>query len=83
MTKLQIAGTKENAAQILNNLEQIILAEKENVEATIPLVQVDSILGYEPSMDYTTNEACLRWKLKQLDVELIYRIPMLKQCNAR
>ena len=83
LTKLQIAGTKENAAQILNKLEQIILAEKENVEATIPLVQVDSILGYEPSMDYTTNEACLRWKLKQLEIELNYRIPTLRNCNSK
>lgn len=81
-TRLQIAETKANAASILAEMEQILLLERENVEATIPLVQLNSRLGWEPSMDYTTNEACLRWKLKQLDTELRHNIFVLRNCNA-
>ena len=82
LVKLLIAGSRENAAQILDGLEKILLAERENVEATIPLVRLDSHLGWEPSMDYTTNEECLNWKLKQIEAELTYRIPFMRQSNA-
>ena len=60
--------------QIINDMEIILNAEKENVENTIPLVQVDSRLGWEPSMEYMTDEYHLNWKLRQLkfvlDIEL-------------
>ena len=82
LVKLLIAGTRENAAKILDGLEEILLAERENVEATIPLVRADSRLGWEPSMDYTTNEECLNWKLKQIEAELTYRIPLMRKGNA-
>ena len=82
LVKLMIAGTRENAAQILDSLEEILLAERENVEATIPLVRLDSRLGWEPSMDYTTNEECLNWKLKQIEAELTYRIPLMRKGNT-
>lgn len=81
LMKLKVAGTRANAASILNELEEILLRERENAEATIPLVRLDSRLGWEPSMDYTTNEECLRWKLKQIEAELTYRIPMMRKSN--
>ncbi|MBE5873712.1 MAG: hypothetical protein E7287_04805 [Lachnospiraceae bacterium] len=81
LSKLQIAGTRANAALILDKLEGILHKEQRNVEETIPLVQCDSRLGWEPSMDYTTNEECLRWKLKQIEAELTYRIPMMRKSN--
>ena len=82
LVKLLIAGTRKNAAEILDALEEILLKERENVEATIPLVRMDSRLGWEPSMDYTTNEECLNWKLEQIEAELTYRIPFMRQSNA-
>jgi hypothetical protein len=41
-------------------------AEIANAGATIPLVQMDSRLGWEPSMEYMCDEAHLRWKIKQV-----------------
>lgn len=47
--------------------EMIALAEAEirNAEATIPLVEADSRLGWEPSMEYIGDARHLRWKIKQ------------------
>ena len=78
MSKLNIVETNTDAKKILNEMEEILLNEKENVKATIPLVQMDSRLGWEPSMEYTTDEAALRWKLKQLDIELNERLPLFR-----
>jgi len=78
-TKLDIASTREEAKELIDGIEEILLNEKANVEATIPLVQVDSRLGWEPSMEYTTDENGLRWKLRQLDYELNERIALFRK----
>ncbi len=78
-TKLDIASTREEAKELIDGLEEILINEKANVEATIPLVQVDSRLGWEPSMEYTTDEKALRWKLRQLDYELNERIALFRK----
>ena len=41
--------------------------EAENVRATIPLVEYDASLGWEPTMDYVCNREMLEWKLRQLE----------------
>lgn len=48
--------------------EMIDIAKREivNAEDTIPIVQVDSRLGWEPSMEYLGDERHLRWKIKQV-----------------
>ena len=50
-------------------------AEIANAEATIPLVQADSRLGWEPSMEYIGSEYHLRWKIRQLRQVLEQEIP--------
>lgn len=47
--------------------QMIALAEAEirNAEDTIPLVEADSRLGWEPSMEYIGDARHLRWKIKQ------------------
>jgi hypothetical protein len=80
--KLAIAGDKKTAEEIIDGIEQIVKAERENVLDTLPLVQADSRLGWEPSMEYTTDEKGLRWKLRQLDYELNIKIPTYKKANA-
>ena len=79
--KLSIAGDAKTAEKILDDIEALLLAEKENVLATIPLVQADSRLGWEPSMEYTTDEEGLRWKLRQLDYELDIILPKFRKGN--
>lgn len=74
--KCEILHESDHAkiTQIVSDMEALLNAEKENVESTIPLVQVDSRLGWEPSMEYMTDEYHLNWKLRQLkfvlDIEL-------------
>ena len=80
-SKLAVAGTRENAAALLTELEALLLSERENVLATIPLVQYDSRLGWEPSMEYVCDEEALMWKLSQLDHELTRYIPKLRAAN--
>ncbi len=78
-TKLLSAGTRDEIARIEKRMEAIARREIKNAEAAIPLVNRDSSLGYEPSMDYQCDEESIRWKLRQMDylinVELAaYRI---------
>lgn len=42
---------------------KIAKAEIENAKATIPLVEADSRLGYEPSMDYMCDRKHIEWKI--------------------
>ena len=48
----------------------LLLAERANAEAAIPYAQLDSSLGYEPSMEYTADPEHIAWKLAQIDREL-------------
>ena len=64
--KLNIAQTKENATKILGEIEALLLREKKNVEDTIPVVNADSRLGWEPSMEYIGHAENLEWKIRQL-----------------
>ncbi|PYI54361.1 hypothetical protein [Paenibacillus flagellatus] len=54
------------AEPILEQLARVALAEIANAEAAIPLVEADSRLGWEPSMDYMTDADHLRWKIAQV-----------------
>ena len=55
----------EKAAAIAE-MHRLLDDETQNVQETIPLVEYDSRLGWEPTMLYTTDADCLRWKLDQL-----------------
>jgi len=80
--KLNIAETHEAASKLIDEVEALLLEEKENVLAAIPLVQYDSILGWEPSMEYVADEKGLRWKLRQLEHELSVIIPKFRKANT-
>ncbi len=79
--KLSLAGTTQNAETLIDEMEALLLRERKNAEDTIPLVQVDSRLGWEPSMEYTTDEDGLRWKLRQIDYELTCTLPTYRKAN--
>ena len=76
--KLLSTDSVLEAEKVVNQLEQLLLDEKANVEATIPIVKQDSRLGWEPSMDYVGDEKCLNWKLRQLNHELTITLPNYK-----
>ena len=54
------AITEEN---ILALAEPIVRAECENAERVLPALAYDSRLGYEPSMEYTTDPYRIAWKI--------------------
>ena len=54
-------------AAIYDQMDALLETERQVVEDTIPLVEADSRLGWEPSMLYMTDRRHLEWKLRQLD----------------
>ncbi len=80
-SKLNATFVKEDLYPILDDMEALLHEEIANAEETIPLVEVDSRLGWEPSMLYLGDKAQLEWKIRQvnyvLDVEIgKFRIDM-------
>jgi hypothetical protein len=63
---------KRNA---LRNMRELAEEELRNAASAIPLVEADSRLGWEPSMEYMTDAAHLEWKLAQVRQVLDEAIP--------
>ena len=57
-------GEKRN--ETVEKMLEICKTERENALSTIPLVERDSRLGYEPSMEYMCDRAHIEWKLRLL-----------------
>lgn len=51
----------------VDRMEKIALDEIENTKAAIPLVRMNSRLGWEPSMEYLADEEHLLWKIAQVE----------------
>ena len=64
---------------LLAELEAILQEEIANVKDTMPHVETDSALGFEPSMDYMTDQWHLEWKLRQVEAVLKYDIPTYRE----
>ena len=75
--KVAIAAGDGVLAAHLDTLREIGAAEIANVEATLPLVDFDSRLGFEPSMSYVGDRAHLEWKLDVMKRILEEEIPSL------
>ena len=68
--KRQKTEDKEEKARLINEMIEILKAESENAVDTIPLVEADSSLGFEPSLEYITDRKRLEWKLGQVETEI-------------
>jgi hypothetical protein len=64
--KLMAESNRDTALKLLEEIEGIAIAEIKNAESTIPVVEADSRLGWEPSMEYITDKWHLEWKIKQV-----------------
>ncbi len=73
--RLLLETDPAEAAAILERIVAIAKEEIQNVRDTLPLVRLDSSLGYEPSMDYVCDEEHLEWKLRQMNAVLTIDIP--------
>ena len=69
----------ERADAIIAEMTRLGEAEIANAQATIPLVEADSRLGWEPSMEYMTDRAHLEWKIAQLRLTLEAEIPAYRR----
>ena len=56
----------EERNRLVDEMLEICRAEEENALDTLPLVEFDSRLGYEPSMEYMCDPAHIEWKLALL-----------------
>ena len=65
--KLFVATSREEIETILTALEELIEVERANVLATIPAVENDSRIGWEPSMEYVCDKWHLEWKIRHLN----------------
>ena len=73
--ELQTQTTRETKAPVLDRMTPLAEAEIANASAAIPLVEFDSRLGWEPSMEYMTDRAHLEWKIALLRQVLEVEIP--------
>jgi len=60
----------DKKAAIINKMVALLSKERQNAMDTIPLVEYDSILGFEPSMEYVADRKRLEWKINQVDEEI-------------
>ena len=80
----QITGLNvkiQEMAHRIRELREIAGEEIANVNATFPLVDFDSRLGFEPSMEYIGDRAHLEWKLEVMNRVLTEEIPQLEKEN--
>ena len=77
--KLVLEDDPIEAEKILERIIRIANEEIENARNTIPLVRENSVLGYEPSMDYVTMESQLEWKIRQVQSVLELDIPKYRK----
>ncbi len=71
----------DRAAQnsVLDKLTVLAQAEIENAKATIPFVETDSRLGWEPSMEYVCDRWHLEWKIRQVKQVIEEEIPAYRR----
>ena len=65
--KLQRPKDRSEIEEIFKNLYKILDGEYANAKNAIPLLEADSRLGWEPSMEYIGHKGNIIWKLKQLE----------------
>lgn len=65
--RLEIENDFAAANRIINDMLTIVDLEMKNVKEVIPAAENDSILGWEPRMDYQGGAWHLNWKIRQLE----------------
>lgn len=73
-SKLKAEEKREAVRAYLVDIKALIAAERKNAECALDLVEKDSRLGWEPSMDYIADAEHIRWKLRHLDYVLDFEV---------
>lgn len=82
-SKLLTEQDSEQIQKLFSELSQIAEEELQNAESTIPLVEADSRLGWEPGMDYLGGKNAIEWKIRQVRYVLDSELPKYKQSFER
>ena len=80
--RLRASGDPEEILAIADEIEEVVKADRKVAEDTIPIVERDSSLGYEPSMHYMTDKWHLEWKLRHSDFVLNTELRELREAVA-
>lgn len=62
--------TRETLLANIEKMELLLQEEIQNSQQAIPYAQLDSRLGWEPSMDYLGDEWHIRWKIRHAEYVL-------------
>lgn len=93
--RVRSATEPQELEQVLNEMEALLILEKENAKSTIPVVEADSFLGWEASMEgrmkqigckqdsyYLVDRWHLEWKMRQIDFVINTEIKELRGALA-
>ncbi len=72
--KLKIKTNRSKVLSMIEDVKEMLLAEKENALRALETVKKDSRLGWEPSMDYIGGEKAIDWKLRHLEYVLEFEV---------
>lgn len=64
--KLYAEEERETLLKIVSDMEKLLLDEIENAREALPLVDFDSRLGWEPTMNYLGDREHIEWKIRQV-----------------
>lgn len=73
--KLRAEQDVPTMQKLLEEMIEIGKKEIENAEQTIPFVEADSRLGWEPSMEYIGDARHIRWKIRQVSQVIEQELP--------
>ncbi len=76
---LSVEADKEEINRVAREMRAIAEAEIKNSEDTLPLVDRDSNLGWEPSMEYIADRAHIEMKIRQVKVMLDFDLSLYEE----
>ena len=76
---INVEQDPKKLAQIIDDMEALLRDEIKNAEETIPLVEADSSIGFEPSMLYMTDRRHLEWKIRQVNYVIDFDLPKFRR----
>ena len=82
-SSIQVTHTREGLFKIADDMEALLIAERQNAQNTIPLVEFDSRLGWEPSMLYLGDKEHLEWKIRQVNFVIEKELVFMRKWIAK
>ena len=67
ISKFNYLNDHELLGKVLDDMEKLLLKEKTNALKAIDYVELDSRLGWEPSMEYMGDKEQIEWKLRMIE----------------